>query len=82
MRQPDPLTPVLRNNELDSVVSSTTKPTSQEEGEAIAKAFEQAYKQSHPNGPYPSVELKPKAELQREADRLASGGSDVRIQTG
>lgn len=40
------------------------KATSKEEGDAVAKAFEQMYKQSHPNGPYPPVELKPKLESQ------------------
>jgi hypothetical protein len=32
------------------------------EGDARAKAFEQAYMESHPNGPYPPVELKQKSE--------------------
>ena len=40
--------------------SETPKPAGQEEGDARAKAFEQAYKESHPNGPYLKVELKPK----------------------
>jgi hypothetical protein len=38
------------------------KPAAQKEGDAIAKAFEQMYKESHPNGPYPPVEIKPKQE--------------------
>jgi len=40
----------------------TPKPADQAEGDARAKAFEQAYKQSHPDGPYPPVEIKPKSE--------------------
>ena len=39
--------------------STTPKPAGQEEGDARAKAFEQAYKASHPNGTYPPVDLKP-----------------------
>jgi hypothetical protein len=37
---------------------------SQDEGNARAKAFERAYKESHPEGPYPPVELKPEPESQ------------------
>ena len=37
------------------------KPADKEEGTARAKAFEQEYKSSHPDGPYPLVEVKPKA---------------------
>jgi len=38
------------------------KPADQAEGDVRAKAFEQAYTQSHPNGSYPPVEIKPKSE--------------------
>ena len=31
-----------------------------EKGDAAARAFEQMYKETHPNGPYPPVVLKPK----------------------
>ncbi|HYB07139.1 MAG TPA: hypothetical protein VEB87_03170 [Nitrososphaerales archaeon] len=43
-------------------MSSTQEPTKQEEWDAAAKSLEQAYKQSHPNGPYPPVEIKSKPE--------------------
>jgi len=43
-----------------AVSSTTPKPTGKEEGDARAKAFEQAYKETHPNGPYLRVELKPR----------------------
>lgn len=33
---------------------------SKAKGEAAARAFEQEYKETHPSGPYPPVELKPK----------------------
>jgi hypothetical protein len=36
--------------------------TGHEEGDAVAKAFEQEYEDSHPDGPYPPVELKPRPE--------------------
>ncbi len=36
-----------------------------QEGETRAKAFEQAYKDTHPNGPFPPVELKPKLKLEK-----------------
>ena len=39
-------------------VSSTR--SEKEEGEARAKALEEEYKETHPNGPYLPVELKPK----------------------
>jgi hypothetical protein len=38
------------------------KPTDKEEGEARAKAFEQMYKESHPDGPYPSVRTEARAK--------------------
>jgi len=41
---------------------SQEKPAKKEDSDAIAKAFEQEYKDSHPNGPFPPVEVKPKAE--------------------
>ena len=46
---------------------SSEKPAAKEEGEARAKAFERMYRESHPNGPYPPVELKPKSESQLPA---------------
>jgi len=36
---------------------SSEKPLSKEEAEARAKAFEEMYKTSHPNGPYAPVEI-------------------------
>ena len=39
-----------------------SKPTEKDEGDSRAKAFEKMYKGSHPDGPYPSLELKPKLE--------------------
>ena len=38
----------------------SSQPASKDEGEERAKAFEQAYKASHPNGPYLPMELRPK----------------------
>jgi hypothetical protein len=39
-----------------------SEPDSKAKGDAAAKAFEQAYKETHPNGPYPPVELRRKEE--------------------
>ena len=33
-----------------------------QEGETRAKAFDQAYKDTHPNGPFPAIEVKPKTK--------------------
>jgi hypothetical protein len=44
------------------VSSEAPKPANQDEGNARAKAFERAYKESHPNGPYPTLEPKSKPE--------------------
>jgi hypothetical protein len=43
-------------------VVPSEKPIAQKEGDAIAKAFEQMYKDSHPDGPYPPVEIRPELE--------------------
>jgi len=40
----------------------SAQPASKDEGDERARAFEQAYRASHPNGAYPLVELKPKQE--------------------
>jgi hypothetical protein len=48
------------SKEFEARVSS--KPTSKNEGDEAAKAFERAYTETHPNGPYPPVELKPKQQ--------------------
>jgi len=50
----------IRNGGIFAVSSTTPKPTGQEEGDTRAKAFEQAYKETHPNGPYLRVEPKPR----------------------
>jgi hypothetical protein len=42
----------------------SSEPVKKEEMEAEAKALEQAYKETHPNGPYPPVEVKPKPKAQ------------------
>ncbi len=42
-------------------MSSPTKPVTKKEDE-WAKAFEAEYKESHPDGPYQKVEIKPKPE--------------------
>ncbi len=39
---------------------SSTESGSKQEEDARIKAFEQEYKSSHPDGPFPGVELKPK----------------------
>jgi len=43
------------------VSSEVPKPRSRE-GDSRAEAFEEEYKQSHPDGPYPPVETKSKPE--------------------
>jgi len=43
------------------VSSEVPKPRSSE-GDSRADAFEKEYKQSHPDGPYPPMEIKPKPE--------------------
>lgn len=43
-------------------MSSEEKPASGKERDALAKALDQMYKNSHPDGPYPPVEIKPKPE--------------------
>ena len=40
----------------------SSQPAGKDDGEERAKAFEQAYKTSHPNGPYLLMEIKPKQE--------------------
>ena len=45
---------------------SSEKPADKEEGDARAKAFEKEYNESHPNGPYPPVELKLNPAASRE----------------
>jgi hypothetical protein len=62
--QPDYfITSDLTQSKFDSAVSSTSpKPSEKKVGDEVAKAFEQEYKESHPNGPYPSLEPKPKPE--------------------
>jgi hypothetical protein len=44
-------------------MSSETQSTSKEEGDLRAKALEQAYRESHPNGPYPKMEVKPQPKV-------------------
>ena len=51
-----------RDDEFDRKMPSEN-PDDKKEGEARAKAFEQMYKESHSNGPYLPIELKPKPEL-------------------
>jgi hypothetical protein len=43
-------------------VSSEVPKPSGKEGDYRAEAFEKEYRQSHPDGPYPPVEIKPKPE--------------------
>jgi len=43
-------------------VSSEVPKPSSKEGDSRAEAFEKEYKQSHPAGPYPPMETKPKPE--------------------
>jgi len=43
-------------------VSSEVPKPSIKEGDSRAEAFEREYKESHPGGPYPAVETKPKPE--------------------
>jgi len=43
-------------------VSSEVPKPSNKEGDSRAEAFEKEYTQSHPAGPYPPVETKPKPE--------------------
>jgi len=40
----------------------------QKEAEARAKAFVEAYKTSHPDGPYPRVEIEPKDSSEPASD--------------
>lgn len=47
--------------------SEVSKPTDKDEGDARASAFEKMYKDSHPDGPYPPVELKLKLKLESKA---------------
>lgn len=53
--------------------SPAPKRSEREVGDETAKAFEKEYAESHPDGPYPVVELKPKGEA-----APSGGGSDVR----
>ena len=41
---------------------SSEVPKPSKVGDSRAEAFENEYKQSHPNGPYPPLETKPKPE--------------------
>jgi hypothetical protein len=41
---------------------SSEKPVSKEEADSRARAFEEMYRESHPEGPYPPVQPKPKPE--------------------
>jgi hypothetical protein len=43
-------------------LAQSTNTASKEKGDTVAKAFERMYKESHPDGPYPQVEIKPKLE--------------------
>jgi len=43
-------------------VSSEVPKLRSKEGDSRAEAFENEYKHSHPDGPYPPVEIKPKPE--------------------
>jgi hypothetical protein len=45
------------------VSSEVPKPVSKEV-DSRAEAFEKEYKQSHPDGPYPPVETKPKTKTE------------------
>lgn len=38
----------------------SAEPDHKKVGEEAARAFEQEYRETHPNGPYPPVEVKPK----------------------
>ena len=50
------------NRWVGSKVSSEVPKPSSNEGDSRAEAFEKEYKQSHPDGPYPPLETKPKTE--------------------
>ena len=39
---------------------SSYKPADKEKGDARPEAFDRAYRDTHPNGPYPPVEVQPK----------------------
>jgi hypothetical protein len=45
-------------------LAQSTNTASKEKGDTVAKAFERMYKESHPDGPYPQLEIQPKLEHQ------------------
>ena len=51
---------------------SSDKPTDAEKADARSEAFERAYRESHPNGPYPPVEDQPKQTDERSSEASRS----------
>ena len=46
---------------------SSEKPADKGKGDARPEAFERAYRDTHPNGPYPPVEVQPKQKDERQS---------------
>ena len=72
VKDPSRALTIIESGVFLALTSETSKENAgtadQKEAEARAKAFVEAYKTSHPDGPYPRVEIEPKDSSEPASD--------------